>query len=263
MTGTRNIEIVERALEKAGLVARQGSKNAQAGRFDDLDELKVVARKILVDATGAAAAWAQWEAINDECSKPRVANAGLAFNALPTVRLALARDALLTCYRLSDVSKDDRRTLTRLAKALRHPEIAQRLASPEWALDQGHKPLVVDGSAKRNLERMQRISAMVVPDWNDTSTKPSDPKLLDLRKKLKPIRDRVLAHAIEGVELEHLTVDEIRQLVEITFDLAHEASLLFSGSAPTKSMTLELLRDQASKFWAAAFEGILARLEDH
>ena len=252
-------ELAKQALGAATSVARNGGARSRAGRFDELDALKVVARQVQLEATAALESWLQWEAINNECSNPEISEHAELFGGLGQIRLSLARDAILTCARLTDQSQPDRMTLTRFATALHDPQLANILTSREWALDLGHLPFVADSSALANRQRVNRLSAVLVADWEKGKSTLKDNTLLNLRSKVRAIRNRVLAHSLGLDASEHLNVNEHQELINLVFDLSCDASLLFTGNCSDRSAVRHLLKQRADQFWAAALGGILLR----
>lgn len=256
---THHKDIAVKAVEEASVIAQRGGPRSRSGRFDELDELKIVAGRVVREAEGALNAWVQWEAINDACADPGVSEQRQLFGPLGQVQLSLLREAILTCFRITEAATPERMTLTRLAKAIHDPVLRSVLESREWAIDLGYQEFLVDGALERNKRRARRLGSLLVADWKSGGAAVADRTLLDLRAKIWPLRNRFLAHSLSGDEIEHLRVDEFREFVDLVCDLASESALLFTGSDVGSDQRRGFLKERAVKFWTAAFEGILAR----
>lgn len=253
-------DVTVEAIEMASSIARRGGVRSRSGRFDELDELKVVARRVLREAEGALNAWLHWEAINDACADLRVAQRGQLFGALGQVRMSLARDALLTCFRVTEVPGTERMTLTRLATALHDPSLVRVLQSREWVIDNlGYPEDFVDEAVEENTKRVCKLASVLATDWQKPGATLSDRTLLELRIKTKPLRDRILAHSLLAEDIEHLQVDDYRDFVDMVFQLSCESARLFTGVAEYDDRHRSRLKKRAAKFWGAAFEGVLTR----
>lgn len=255
---THDKDVAVEAVAVASEIARRGGIRSLSGRFDELDKLKIVARRVLRDAEGGLNAWLHFEAINDACADPRVAQRGKLLDPIGQVRLSLARDALLTCFRITDPANAERLSLTRLASALHDPSLSVVLQSREWAIDLGWLDGLVDEEVEKNKRRVRRLAAVLASDWQNPGVALSDRRLLDLRTRTKPIRDRILAHSLPDEDIEHLRVDEYRDFVDLVFELSCESALLFTGTAEYDDQHRTRLKEKASSFWTAAFAGVMA-----
>jgi AbiU2 len=261
---------IETALNQAAQVSEHGSGLAASGRIDhEILTLQRVAHRLAQEAQGAYQSWANWEAINDLLeAEPRAANAIDHFEmAIGPVRRALARDAMLGAFRLSDPfdkkqKKDsDKLTLCRLVAYLEDTANRERLESEQWALDLGHRKSVATWAAGQNVERIALLRRTVVALW--TKQKPEDQTLLELRTSIRPVRDKLLAHAIEDAELSHPTVDQIRQLMDLSLKLSAEAEFLFCGHGFSEADFMEFSRKQSKRMWQMALEAPISRLREH
>lgn len=250
------------AVEAASVIAQRGGLRSRSGRFDELDELKVVARRVLREAEGALNSWLHWEAINDACANPNVALRGKLLDPVGQLRLSLARDALLTCFRVTEPAgrERERMTLTRLASALHDPSLSRVLQSREWAVDNlGFLEDFVDETVEKNERRVRRLASVLATDWNNPGAALTDRTLLELRSRAMPHRKSILAHSLPAEDIEHLRVDDYRDFVDLVFDLSCESALLFTGTAEYDDQHRRRLKEKAARFWTAAFAGVMAQ----
>lgn len=238
-----------RMLKPSEIELLQQSKKEMAERY--------YVQAILARAQVAVSSWAHWEAINDHLARSDVREALSWFNlagsaGIGTIRMAHARDALLGTFRLTDPIGQDRITLCQLAKWLEDKNTAEILASKDWAAGQGCNPMVVETTAARNAERIERLKSLVPSDWKESA--PTNGELLRLRKILRPMRDH-LAHALQGDTGDLPCVDEYRRLIMLTLELATDAAFIWMGSAVSAENIQEDAREQAESFWQHAFAG--------
>lgn len=257
MEKMRKDEVAE-SLDRASRVACQGSPEARSGRFDELVIEQQFAQSLLREAQAACRSWQHCRAINDRLDS-ELQNAGkhLNMSGLGPVRMALARDAILLAFRLSDVSpKGDgakkRITLCRAAALFDDDKVRERLASRQWVLDLGYNPELVDYEAGENRKRLARLRGLIVRDWS--TGKPARPEFLELREALRPSRNR-MAHAIEDKDNLFATTNQISDFIRMTLELATDFALVMTGNAaPAASMESHFL-GEAGNFWDYAFHG--------
>ncbi len=246
------------ALERAAHSAVFGSREARSGRFNGaFTEEKRIATMILREAQSAFQAWANWEAINTQFATPLAGDAilHLELGAIGTVRSALGANAVLHAYTLTDdyslKAKDDRLTLCRFAHLLEDSATVELLASEQWSGDLGHSKFFVSKAAIENHKRIDKLRSLLVANWSRSHA--SDPSFEHLRSTLRPVRNR-LAHAVASDSLDGPTIDQIRQFLRLTLDLATDMAILFTGSAVSAQSFEEVSRKQAQKFWEYAFK---------
>lgn len=256
MTANPRLGTVTDALERAHHASIHGSPGARSGLLDEQAEL---VRAILSRAQEAVRSWENWEAINDAFapgSGTATALTSLDLHAIGAIRKALARDAVLGVFRLTDADRNDRLTLCKLAKWINDSALVDRLASRQWALDQGFPPALADAAATRNRQRIARLTSLLSTDWN--ISKPLDRELVRLREQVRPMRNQ-LAHALEpDTTNQPPTVDAVRRLLGLTLGLATDAALIWIGSAVDAKNFHEFARKSAMDFWGFAFEGVIA-----
>ena len=132
-------------------------------------------------------------------------------------------------------------------------ETRKLLSSEQWALDLGHRPGVADWASKKNKQRLDRFCDLVVPMWSPDRS-PANPELETLRSKLKPMRDKILAHAIDAAEVDRPTINEVRRFVSLTLDLATDVAFALLGTAVDAETYRKFSREQAARFWEWAFK---------
>lgn len=257
-------------LERAAFSARHGSVQARSGQIDEtMLQMQRVAGRLAREAQDAYCVWANWEGINSALGANAKLGEALQWNEmawnLGPVRMAFFRDAMRGVYRLSDPydakNGPDKITLCRLALFLDSEENRNRLSSRDWALDLGHKPLVADGAAFANAGRIQSSRSLVLPKWNGGP--PENPELVKLREKIKPVRDKILAHAVDVKDLDHPTINQMRRLMELTLELSTSMAFLFVGSCSSEAGVKDFAKAQSERFWAIAFQTAIDRLNNH
>jgi hypothetical protein len=173
----------------------------------------------------------------------------LELSGLGAIRKALARDAVLGAFGLSDPPGNDGLTLCKLAAWL-DEERAERLSTREWAIEQGYPDFLVADAASENAKRVERIRSLVVADW--TAAIPPDEELRTLRSVLRPTRNH-LAHALDKGLSEPATVDQIGRFIQLTLELATDAALVWIGSASGAAEYKKFADKAAEKWWSHAF----------
>ena len=258
---------VEAALDEAASISQHGSNRARSGQIDqEIIALQQVAKRLAKEAQGAYQSWANWEAINDLLETDSRAKMAMEHcdMAIGPVRQALARDAMLGAFRLSDPfdkkqKKDSAKiTICRLVSYLNDDVNRDWLSSAQWALDLGYKSNVAVWAANQNSERIASLQRTVVERWSNQS--PQDTSLLELRTIIRPVRDKILAHAIESEEISHPTIDQIRRLMAVTWKLSSQAEFLFCGHGFSEENFVESIKKQAMSMWRLALEGPIDRL---
>ena len=232
--------------------------------MDDVAFEQQYANRLVAEAKSAFRSWAHWQAINERMGPNELTELLEAYtdDGLGAVRLALSRDGLLGAFRLSDSPQKsqgsgERVTLCRAVKKLEDQSLQALVSDRDWVLQLGYQSIIVDQVVEENKRRIHRICRSLVADWGG-KTKPVDPELLALRTELRPVRDRVLAHVIVGLETERAIVSQIDRLVELTLELATDYALLLDRRAVRAEDAKRHLREEAKKFWNFAFGSMLA-----
>lgn len=260
MTADPLLESFGKALEMAHAASLSSSDEAR----DGIESAEVAAaRALLAKSQDAVRSWANWEAINEVLAS-KEAQAAIDWAelyAIADVRKALARDAVLRAFGLSDpVRGGDRITLCRFAELLEQHGMPERLSSVEWALTLGHKPSVADWAVRENRKRLARLRSLIVSDW--TSNEPADRELINLRKLVRPTRNH-LAHGLSWEIADRSpTIDQIRRFIGLTHELAVDVAFLWIGSAVDTASFAQFAKEQAEKLWQSAFRDAMERQAD-
>jgi len=258
MTLDDRVTIVE-ARRRAAQTAQFGSREAKSGTFGSMATNQQFATRLLTEAIAADRSWASWQAANDLLTDCEVQNAvgALELQGIDAIRLALFRDAVLGSYRLSDPvgngSDTDKISLCRAAALVAEPSMHELLTSRQWAMDIGYSPNMVDFGVSGNRRMLDKFQQYIVPVCK-TDT-PALSQFLEYRKILKPIRDRLLAHAQATDRLQHLTIDETSHFIRLTLELASDFAVVMNGSALSAESVQEYNRLEAKRFWSIAFRG--------
>ncbi|MEZ5924435.1 MAG: hypothetical protein R3D57_08615 [Hyphomicrobiaceae bacterium] len=241
---------------------RSGSISVKAGQVDDLVIEIQVAGELAREAQSAYRSWAHWRAINDrmESVELRRVVTGYTQNGLRTIRQAIARDAVLLAFRLSDPLQmksdgETRVTLCRAAALLDDDSLSNRLLTRDGLLELGCPEIIVDAEIQANAQRVARIRESVVSDWN--SQKPDATEFLELRLAIRPLRNR-LAHAMLGGEFSPPIIDQISRFVDLTLDLATDYALLIAGKAVAAENARHHEDREAKLYWNTTFDSLLA-----
>jgi hypothetical protein len=269
MTQKVDLKIVQDALNAAANAARYGTATAQDGQIDETRLiLSQLATNIREQAETASRAWAHWETINDLLvpqSTLTRAIQHLDLNGLGSIRMALARDAILTAYRLSDpydarqADAGTKFTLCRFAYEFERDALVHAACTPEgWFRDRGISPRLAAAEAKLNIDRIARIRRRITATW-DKRLQPDEPDFHTLRTVLRPVRDKTLAHAYDDGDIAYPLVKEIRDFIRLTLELATDSCYVFVGSAPSLHSFRDVASEQAKTFWDYATIGPVQR----
>ena len=95
-----------------------------------------------------------------------------------------------------------------------------------------------------------------MPSKWDAKKPPTDPRLFDLRTKLRDVRDHVLAHSVDtkGIVMPHRV--EMLIFLELVSELVKKAQLLFRGSAGSWKQDFNRRLREATEFWDHCEEGL-------
>jgi hypothetical protein len=262
---------LEGILRRAALSAQNGSAQVRSGQIDEpMLRAQRLAGRLVREAQDAFQAWANWEAINSALGSNSELGEAIhhsEMTALGPVRMALIRDALRGAYRLSDPfdkkkgEHKDRITLCRLVDFLNFEDNRKRVSGKDWALDIGHRPLAADSAAGLNAERVAKLQSLILTVWGNTP--PPNSEIYNLRTILKPVRDRILAHALDDSDIDHPTINQMQRFIALTLDLCTDMALLFVGSCVETESFKTFSHVQAENFWKLAFETPIAKLRDY
>jgi hypothetical protein len=225
------------------------------------------AQAIWSDMQSAYKSWAQWEAINSRFANAdgqelgrKLERSGLD-QAVGATRMALARDAILRTYRLSEpvVSNitERRVSLCEVARDLRQPGFISRLSSIAWAEEHAIDLEDFTAVTARTVSSLKTFASLVVPAW--ASEKPSNGELAALRTIVRSSRNEMV-HGIKPVGDDLPTIDQLRRLIDLTLHLAAELACVsggqlidvHSGEATLLASFIATTKDQAERFWQKA-----------
>ena len=179
----------------------------QSRRMSDviakLEEGRRTTDRVVVEILAARKSWALFEAFNGKDDAAR-AQLRVSVSALGVVTcangiaMALVRDTLLALFRVSDAPGSDKLTLCRLSRALQDPGVVASLEQDarQWsARITPYSQKFAEKDAATCRRAISLITSTVPPKW-DANSPPSDPRLFNLRTKLKDVRDHVIAHSV-------------------------------------------------------------------
>lgn len=267
--------VAQGALNRAARNAKYGSPDVRAGRLvspesgsashkeratleKQLEEGRRIAQRLRVEARWVQWTWASWEALNGKADDNRkefreaLTHLGLGEQA-GLLQELLVRETLLALFRMSDQRGDDRLTLCAISGLLQDDNVRTRLAAKERLIDEGCAEWLADFEAGKQPERIAVIRDFVPPRWSDLA--PNKPALHELRQKLKGVRDKLLAHSLDGAGVTLPIVNEMQQFLQITIKLVRNSELIFLGSAQTGDDQLQVHLDGASRFFDLLEEG--------
>jgi hypothetical protein len=225
------------------------------------------AQAVWSDMQSAYKSWAQWEAINSRFAGAdgqelgrKLERCGLD-QSVGATRMALARDAILRAYRLSEPvvgNLTERRvSLCEAARDLCQPGLLARLGSVAWAEEHAVDLEDFSAVAAQTVVKLKKFNTLVVPDW--TTEKPSNGELAALRMAVRSSRNEMV-HGIKPVRDDLPTIDQIRRLMDLTLQLAADLACVSggqlidvqSGEATLLEAFIATTRDQAERFWQQA-----------
>lgn len=227
-----------------------------------LAEAKRVTVRLMAEAGTARQSWALFEGLNGRDDQHRAVLVEGAMSLglqrpLNGLVNALTRDTLLTLLRMTDPPGDDKLTLCRLSKLLSNQElIEERIADArDWI--PGSPGELADQDAATCASAIKFITDLVPPLWGKSA--PTDPRLFNLRSKLRPVRDKVLAHSIDTTEVIMPVVEDMRQFLDLGGKLVSKAQLVFRGSWMSEQADFGSRLIEATELWDRAQMGFANR----
>jgi hypothetical protein len=192
-----------------------------------LEEAKCITKRLAAEGHTARRSWTLFEGLNGTNINHRAAlhreiNKLALGGPMQGIVDVLVRDTLLALFRMTDPpgQKSERLTLCRLSQLLAE----QDLRSDRETEARGW----IAGDAAMAIKAMNFITDLVPPSWTKA---PTDPRLFNLRENLKPLRDSMLAHALDTSGTTPPIVNEVRELLELVSAAVQNAQLVFLGSA--------------------------------
>lgn len=217
-------------------------------------------KRVCAEAHAARQSWALFSTLNGENSQEReplreaTRKLGLG-RTLNFIEMTFVREAILALFRLSDPAQKDRLTLVRLSKLLDDKELVEnRLnAAAAWIPNSPEKLAELD--RRRCGDAIALIRNCVI-EWKK-DCQPSDDRLYKFRCKLRPIRDKILAHAIAAHDVQKTTRDDLSGFLAIASELASAAQLIFLDGALSWKDDLKNRRKEAAELWDYLRDGIV------
>jgi hypothetical protein len=257
-------------VKRASNIAKSGDAMTRAGAFDfEAMDLQRKAKTLVAEAQSAYRSLTQWEAITNAIWRSDAVRArrDMDWSPLHATTLALARDAVLGAFRLSDpIQPDDAKrtvSLCLFANYFAIPENKARLASDAWWQGQGVEPDIAAMVKEQEHERMAAFCARVPLDWRNGGVV-SDASFADLRRKLRDLRNYLAHPNAYGPELD-VAFDDAATFVRLTLELATDAAVLvLREDGPAAAIgVMQVERNRARKFWQRVAADLLAEPMTH
>jgi hypothetical protein len=191
-----------------------------------LEKGRAIASRLYTELEMANASWAHLTALHRAHSNPQTGLKYALSKLYLTPRLtsladALIRDTLLALFRITDDPSKNRQTLCAVSKLLSSPSLqGERI---RWFEE---LPIPSGDLCK---EQIHLVRSLVPSGWAPKPSLESE-RLLAFREQLRPIRDRLLAHAapFERIQFALHAVEDFRKL---TGQLVIAARFIFEGAA--------------------------------
>ena len=229
MTNLFDLEKVETALSRAAAGGAQGGRLAQGGAM--AINARDISIRVRDEVRIAMMNWATVEVFNErrEAIQEQL-TASEAWQPAKFMIKALVRDVLMALMRITDDSGQDRQTLVRLVGSSSN-------------LDFGGSP-----TRRQNADH---LFAYVPPKWKGSREALLKPELYDLRENLRPIRDRLIAHALDYSAID-LTADvpQIRAFLILVGSLSYAACTVFDVETDNLQARWDSALREARSFWA-------------
>ena len=213
-----------------------------------------VAEAVVANAHQAIRYWAIWESLNARLEPSSPMRSLIEAHdppGLAPIRQALGEAAILATLRVSDNPKNDGPLSVCLLSGLLHNEnVVEVLTSVEWITD-GHTSLermIHEAEYTAQPARIEWIKERVPQGWGKPSWPPENDELNRARNALKTFRDKRIAHTDRDL-VDAPTVDELRQALKITQQVAEMTSLVFLGSTSALHCDSSEWTRQYDGFW--------------
>jgi AbiU2 len=221
--------------------------------------------RVVGEILAARKSWALFESFNgkDDAARAQL-RASVSALGLVTcangIAMALVRDTLLALFRISDAPGSDKLTLCRLSRSLQDPGVVARLEQDarRWSARMTpYSQKFADEDAATCRRAISLITTIVPPKW-DANSPPSDPRLFNLRTKLKDVRDHVIAHSVDtsGVMFPHR--NDIMEFLDLASELVEKAQLVFRGTSAQWEDDFKSRLKEATVFWDCCQQGLAA-----
>ena len=223
-----------------------------------LGEAKLVTKRLVAEAGAARQSWALFEGLRGRDNQHRkamlIGATHLCLNGpLNGLSSALGRDTMLTLMRMTDPPGDDKLTLCRLSKLLECNDLKKDRIEVARNWIPASPAEFVDADAARCAAAMKAITDLVPPLW---SVPPSNRSIYDLRIKLKPVRDAVLAHSIDTAGVIMPGNNDILIFLRVVSEVVEFAQLVFLDSAISWKRDFEIRLREATALWDLCQDGV-------
>ena len=249
MTGIANRSEIEASLRRAARTALSGSRVERSGRSGSGPA--DIAMRIRNELCIATLNWAMVETFNNRFDAFRdQLIAQDAWDPAVFATRALVRDVIMTLFRVSDDKGDDRETFVALVAAFNGKsaaEIAMATGADETAVDIGLKFL---------RERVPR-------GWGKNEPPPSCTKLRDTRLALRPVRDSLIAHAMNFSSLElRSDVPKTRDFLRLASELSDATCMICNVPRDDLQERWNIALAQSTNFWEIVHKGVVQLMDD-
>lgn len=218
-----------------------------------LDRCERATNRIVNNVRLAQSRWGLWEAVNDRLSESGELQSLLKWHTpdgFSDVRSALAEAAILAILRTSENPASDRLTACTLRGVLANDNIVPLLVTDGW-LSHGKPdllPLILQCERERQPERIQWFQDNVPLGWAKGDARPLAGNLLETREWLRHIRDRMIAHSLDGA-FDRPTVNQVRAALVTASEIAQKASLIFLGHTSGLDLNLHTKVRAYDDYW--------------
>lgn len=215
---------------------------------NDLEDARRIASRLRDELRSLTTIWTLVEAFNGRNEDHRlklhsvITQLGLSATAEALLK-ALTRDVLSALFRITDAAGPDRerQSFCLLRQIIEKREIASTLEADALSWHGS------DDNPKKVRENIEYIKRQIPRDWKNST--PQGGKVLQLRERLRPLRDALLAHAMSYDTLQQPTFGEIRCFVKIASELQAASSLAILGEAEDLQDRWEGRLREANDFW--------------
>jgi len=211
-------------------------------------EGQAIVKRLLLDQESAHSSWAHFTALDRAYSHQQSAfKAKLDWlslsSRLTSLADALIRDTILALLRMTDSPNKDCVTLCGISTLLADATVQQeRICFFEQL------PFATGEDCRR---KISLILDLVPQTWPPKSQL-RDTRLSSLRTELRPIRDKLIAHAIPFERIQ-LLVPRVDDFLFLNSELVSAAQWIFEGAAPSNLFATRLR--ETEEFWAYVVRG--------
>ncbi len=235
---------IQESLDRAAWLSVHGSPEDKQGRSGG--SVADTAMRLRNEMRIVTANWAMVEAFNAKFEAFRddlVVHA--AWQAAKFSVRAVARDTIMTLMRLTDGSgsKHELQTFSAIVGAFdgKTPlEIVRATGATEAGVQYG----------------LAFLRERVPMRWGKNEDVPSNRELTDIRETLRPIRDRLIAHAMVHTSIDlRRDMPQVRAFLRITAELSDAVCLVCNVPRDDLQARWDAAFDEATRFWEIVAAG--------